>query len=174
MAGGMTYRGIGLWLVLLFLSVAALVAHNLLWYDFIRTGFADQGEYYYKSAGLVLREDFWKGLFLTVGDPLTFWFLVAFTTLSLLPHERITFQIVGILTCLYLVFILLYGGTKAYDLYQGTFDNKERVIAIVSAGIGRVLGVVVGAWLAVMWDVYGRLNAIISKVPYVKQIHRLI
>ena len=169
----MTPHGILLWIVLLFIGALALLAHNLLWYEFIRTSFAEQGEFYFKSEGLIMQEDFWKGLFLTVADPATFWLLIAFTTLTLIPHERVTFQIIGILTCLYLVGILFYGSTKTYDLYQGTFNNEERVISIVSSGIGRVLGVVVGAWLAVKADVYGRLNAILSKAPYVKQDHRL-
>ncbi len=169
----MTSRGILLWIVLLFIGLAALIAHNIAWHEFIRNSFADQGEFYFKSEGLILREDFSKGLFLTVLDPTTFWFIIAFTTFSLLPHERVTVQIVGILSCLYLIGILLYGGTKTYDLYQGTFDNKERVIAIVSEGIARLAGVLVGVWLAMKLDVYGRLTALISKTRYVKQTHRL-
>jgi len=169
----MTYRGIALWVVLLLLGLAILLLHDILWYEFISTGFAHNGEDYYKSEGLILRDDFRKGLLLTVGDPLTFWFLIASITLTLLPQERITFQIVGILTIIYAAGVLLYGATKSYDLYQGTFNNQERVIAMVSVGLGRIVGVLAGAWLARKLDVYGRLTALISRTRYNKQLHRL-
>ena len=173
MATGMTSRGIALWVVLLFIGLAMLLVHNILWHEFISRGFEYNGEDYFKSEGLILRDDFLKGFILTIGDPLTFWFSIAFITLTLLPPERVTFQIVGILTTIYAAGVLLYGVTKSYDLYQGTFDNQERVIAIVSAGLGRIIGVVIGAWLAVQLDAYGRLMALISRARYDKQLHRL-
>lgn len=173
MARGMTFQGVTLWVVLLFVGLAALLAHNLLWYDFIRGNFAYNGEDYYKTIGGVIREDYWKGLFLTIGDPFSFWLIVAFVTVTLIPHERITFRIIAALAGLYLLYILLYAGTKSYDLYQGTFDNKERVIAISAAGIGRLVGVALGGWLAVRLDVFGRISALLQKNPYQRQTHQL-
>lgn len=173
MTKGMTSRGIALWVVLLFLGLAMLLAHNVLWHEFIWNNFTDHGEFYFKSEGLIFRDHFRKGLWLTVGDPTTFWLIVSFFTLTLLPQDRVIFQIFGILAVIYAVGIVLYGVTKSFDLYEGTFDNRDRVIAIVSAGFGRILGALLGAWSARKLDVYGRLIALIARTTYDKQLHRL-
>ena len=173
MTNGMNSRGLALWVVLLFLGLMILWAHNIMWYEFIWYNFTDHGEFYYKSEGMIFRDDFKKGLLLTVADPTTFWVILAFITTTLLPQERVIFQIFGVFAVIYAVGIVLYGTTKSYDLYQGTFDNSDRVIAIVSAGFGRILGALLGAWSAWKLDVYGKLTALIARTKYDKQLHRL-
>ena len=168
-----TFRGVVLWVCLLIAGLALLLVNDNWWHEFIRKSFSYNGEDYYKTEGAVLREHYGKGLFLTLAYPFSSWLIVAFVTVTLIPHERITFRIIAALAGLYLLYILLYAGTKSYDLYQGTFDNKERVIAISASGIGRLVGVALGGWLAVRLDVFGRVSALLQKKPYQRQTHQL-
>ena len=168
-----TLRGIFLWVLLLAAGLALMMAHGILWHEFIREGFEYNGENYFKTEGAVIREHFWRGLFLTLGDPFTFWLILAFVTLSLSPPEKFIHRSLTGITLLYLLMILWYTGTKSYELMNGTFENTERVIAIGGAGIARVIGAMSGGWLAVLLDAFGRLNALLSRSIYQKPAHQL-
>lgn len=168
-----TVRGVALWVCLLIAGLALLLVNDNWWHEFIRTGFSYNGEDYYKTEGAVLREHFGKGLFLTVAYPFSSWLIVAFTLLMLTPHEKVIYKIIAGLTLIYLLYIFIYTGEKSYQLAKGTFDNSYRVIAISGAGIARVLGIVLGGWLAVRVDVYGRLNALLARTTYRKEAHQL-
>ncbi|HMZ47820.1 MAG TPA: hypothetical protein PLP28_02485 [Flavobacteriales bacterium] len=168
-----TAIGVVLWIAILLVGFGLIICHNVWWHEFIRTSFSYNGEDYYKTIGAVLREDYDKGLFLYTAEPFSFWLVVAFIVLSLLPHERVTVRIIMGLTGLYLLYVLLYVGTKSYDLYTGTFDNKERVVAIGSAGISRLIGVAIGCWLAIKVDAFGRINALLQRTKYQRPTHQL-
>ncbi|HNR55794.1 MAG TPA: hypothetical protein PKJ19_11555 [Flavobacteriales bacterium] len=168
-----TVRSVVLWVCLLIAGLALLLVSDNWWHEFIRTSFSYNGEDYYKTEGAVLREHFGKGLFLTVAYPFSSWLIVSFTLLMLTPRERVIYKIIGGLALLYLLFILLYAGEKSYQLANGTFDNSYRVVAISGAGVARVLGIVLGGWLAVRLDVYGRLNALLARASYRKEAHQL-
>jgi hypothetical protein len=173
MAGNGSYRGVLLWIVLLIAGLALLLVHDQLWYEFIRTGFSNRGEDYYKTEGAVLREHFGKGLFLILADPFSFWLIASFVLLMLAPHEKVVYKIIAGVTLVYLLYILVYTGDKSYQLANGTFDNSYRVISIGGAGLARVLGIALGGWLAVRMDVFGRLNALLARANYQKDTHQL-
>lgn len=166
-----SYRGVVLWLALLLAGLALLLVHNQLWDEFIRTSFSNNGEDYYKTEGAVLREHFGRGLFLILADPFSFWAIASFVLMMLAPHEKVIYKIIAGVTLVYLLYILLYAGEKSYQLAKGTFDNSYRVISISGAGIARVLGVILGGWLAVRIDVFGRLNARLARAGYQRETH---
>jgi hypothetical protein len=166
-------RGVALWFALLIVGLGLLGISDILWHEFIRSNFAYRGEAYYKGAGHILREDYLKGLILTVFYPMTFWFLIAFIVMTLVPKEKITTRIIIVLAGVYAALILLYGGMKTYELWAGTFQNQERLIAIVAAGLSRVVGITLGCWLAIKVNAFGRLGALFVAKKYDAQIHSL-
>jgi hypothetical protein len=168
-----TILGVAVWVGILLAGLGMLLGHNVWWNDFISTSFSNNGEDYYQSIGAVLRENFGKGLLLYTAEPFTFWLIVTVTFLSLLPHERIIVRLVLGIAGVCALYALLYVGFKTYDLYSGTFDNKERIIAIGSRGISRAAAIAIGCWIAQRIDVYGRISALLQRSKYQKAIHHL-
>jgi hypothetical protein len=168
-----TIVGVGLWVVILFSGLGMLLGHNAWWTDFISTSFSNKGELYYQSIGAVLSENWGKGLLLYTAEPFTFWLILTITLLSLLPAERITTRLVIGIAGVFALYALLYIGFKTYDLYAGTFDNKNRIVAIGSRGISRAAGIALGCWIAKRVDPFGRLTALLQRSKYQSDVHRL-
>jgi hypothetical protein len=168
-----TIVGVGLWVVILLSGLGMLLGHNAWWTDFISTSFSNKGEDYYQSIGAVLRENWGKGLLLYTAEPFTFWLILTITLLSLLPAERITTRLVMGIAGVFALYALLYVGFKTYDFYAGTFDNKNRIVAIGSRGISRAAGIALGCWIAQRVDLFGRLTALLQRSKYQSAVHRL-
>jgi len=132
------------WIVLLILS---LYMTDL----YLRLNFSYDGESYYKGAGHLLREDFWKAIFFIVAQQLlisTILFYLIFISVNGLMRKWI-FKSLIIIWSLIIGLVLIYAGIKIYDLYNSDFSNKERIIEIVLTWIVRLTGFVIGYIFAI-------------------------
>src|SRR4051812_40337069 len=95
-------------------ATLALVLTYLLTYLFLATNFSYNGEAYYKGAGHLLRENWWKGLFFIATQELIATTLLFYLLFLVLPArlQQYAFKVFCVISAVVVAMVLLYSGDK--------------------------------------------------------------